>query len=541
MNRKTTTRRSDRPSKTKTKRTRRTTSAKEAETSKARLLGTIDVGSNSIRLAVVEVRPDGSWTFLEELQQPVRLGVDTFAHGAISPDSMRATCEVINQFKDVLATYRVDTVRAVATSAVREADNRDTFIDRVAQETGIGLETIEAVEESSLTFSYLRNFLGDRHGFDDGGLVIDIGAGSVEIMLVRGGNLVFSESQRTGTLRLLQLLGGASERRALQILGPFIQQNINIFGRVHPLCEIETLFVNCPLAARAFADTPGVEWSGAVAHLAPDRLREIAREAYGLDANARAGRFDIRASEAEELLPSLMIIERFLDLACAERVVVFDVSMIDCLIHDMTSAGADRDRSLEFEQQVRSGAKFIGEKYHFDREHHEHVTWLTLALFDALEDLHGLGPHARLLLETAGILHDIGIYVSTRAHHKHSAYLVAASEIAGLSEDDIRIVSNVVRYHRKAMPKAAHTEYNILSRDDRLMVSKLSAILRIADALDRSHRRRIKSLRVELTPSEMVLWAESHEELSIEEWALPAKADFFKSLYGLEVVLRRDR
>ncbi len=525
------------------KKTRSTTRSKdrrggEPASSPPRLFGAIDMGSNSIRLGVVEATGADTWRYLDKLTLPVRLGVDTFTDGSISSDSMRATCEVLNRFKEVLDSYRVSDYRAVATSAVREADNRDTFLDRVHQQTGINLEVLEAVEESSLTFDYLRQHLGKALGGKKSTLVADIGSGSVELMLIEDGRLVLSESQRTGTLRLLQLLHNASERRARQILQPFIQQSINTFGRVHLLEATPNLLVLSSLVQRGLVEYDGVARRGDLVQTDPQTFDGFAGSVLEMTADQRSRRFDLGSADAEELLPSVVLVESLLELTRAEALKVVEVTMLDCLILQMLTGGSDLVEGLE--QQVRSATVSVGEKYRYDREHHQQVTRLALVVFDSLRDLHALGDRERLLLEVAGQLHDIGIFVSTRAHHKHSAYLIAASEIVGLSEDDLRIVSNVARYHRRALPKVAHLDYTTLPRDDRMVVSKLSAMLRIADALDRAHESRIRELRVEVTSRELVLWVKAPGELTIEEWALEQKADFFKSLYGLEVVLRRD-
>jgi exopolyphosphatase/guanosine-5'-triphosphate,3'-diphosphate pyrophosphatase len=177
--------------------------------------------------------------------------------------------------------------------------------------------------------------------------------------------------------------------------------------------------------------------------------------------------------------------------------------------------------------------------YHFDEAHSLHVTDLALQLFDQLQALHGLSPADRTLLRTSGILHDIGLYISARMHHKHSMYLVSHSECFGLTTEQMHLVSVICRYHRRATPRPQHLEYASLSRDNRLRVSKLAAILRMADSLDRSHDAAIRQVRCEVEENQLVLDVQTEADTVLDELSLANKADLFESLYGLPVVLRR--
>ena len=192
----------------------------------------------------------------------------------------------------------------------------------------------------------------------------------------------------------------------------------------------------------------------------------------------------------------------------------------------------------DFEQQVLESADTLGQRYRVDREHGQQVATLAARLFDELREEHGLGDRERLLLKVAGLLHDIGIYVSLRGHHKHSQYILAESQIFGLSAEETAIVSNLARYHRRGTPQRTHVPYVALDRRDRLVVNKLAAILRIANALDAEHVQKVRAIHVTRRGSTWVLQLEGTGDLTMERLAATARADMFVETFGRQVIVQ---
>jgi exopolyphosphatase/guanosine-5'-triphosphate,3'-diphosphate pyrophosphatase len=199
--------------------------------------------------------------------------------------------------------------------------------------------------------------------------------------------------------------------------------------------------------------------------------------------------------------------------------------------------GIDPELQEEFFSQIIASAINLGRKYHFDEAHGRHVTQLALALFDDLHTIHGLDRRDRLLLEVAALLHDIGMFVRTSGHHKHSQYIVANSEIFGLHQDDLAIISNVIRYHRKAPPNSTHIAYIALQREDRIKVLKLAAILRVADALDRGHTQRISNITVKIRSDAIEITVPEGNDFTLERIGLEEKSDIFQDVFGYSVFL----
>jgi exopolyphosphatase / guanosine-5'-triphosphate,3'-diphosphate pyrophosphatase len=193
----------------------------------------------------------------------------------------------------------------------------------------------------------------------------------------------------------------------------------------------------------------------------------------------------------------------------------------------------------EFEAQVLASAEAVGHKHRFDRDHGRHVMWLATQMFDVFRDDHGLGERERLYLQVAAMLHDIGIYVSPRGHHKHSQYLLAASQIFGLSNDETAIVSNIARYHRRATPQKSHLPYVALDRQDRVVVDKLAAILRVANALDAEHLQKVTGFSLIRGERSWVFEIDGTGDLTMEQLAATARADMFLNTFGQQLVIRR--
>ena len=247
--------------------------------------------------------------------------------------------------------------------------------------------------------------------------------------------------------------------------------------------------------------------------------------------------FQISYSDAELLVPGLLMYRLFLDQTAADEVIVARVSMREgVLVSNGATAGGPPG---ELRPQKIANAISLGRRYRFDERHARHVALLACRLFDELQTDHGLGAPQRVLLEMSAILHDIGMAIRASGHHKHGHYIVSNSEIFGLTARDQAIVANVVRYHRRALPSPSHQSYMALARADRLVVTKLAALLRVADALDRSHQARVRDLKVETGPDEAIIYCDYGGNLALKTLALERKADLFQEALGRRVRLER--
>lgn len=514
---------------------------KESPFSPSYRFAAIDIGSTSVRLSVAEIDRKGNRRVLDELVHPVSLGLDTFRVGFVTPPTLRALCQVLKNFRRVLAEYGVTEWRCVATSAIREATNREVLVDRIAHETGFKLDVIDAVEECRLTYQILEPFLR-RHvkGGRSYSLVLDLGGGSTEMMVLRGSNLVLAGTRRLGVIRLYQHVAQtdpANERALLEsVIHNVVKSALELF-RAYP---IRSCLVINALLAHALAKEPettrleedGIEVTAATVSAA-------AREAALLTAKQLADRFHVGVAEAELLPPTLLVLESFLQGVEAKQIFILPIELLTGIFYDFHLRRQGRDPELAFGKQILRSARGIAEKFHYDDAHAAQVARLSLELYDALHGFLDLGGKSRLYLELAAYLHDIGMFLGESAHHKHSAYIVQSAEIVGLTARERTLIAQITRYHRKAPPRPQHIEFMSLQPDERLRVVKLASLLRIADALDRDHLQGVQGIRVEIGEEELRIGVKTAGDLVVARAALAEKADLFQEITGLRVKLHR--
>jgi len=518
-------------------------SSPEAEKGAPKPLAVIDIGANSVRMVVAQVGADRRIEVLERTQRAVRLGHDTFVTGRLSQRAMSAAIAILRDYKKLFTTYGVESVRAVATSAVREAANGDAFVDRVAMAVDLDLEVLDPAEESRLTVSAVRQAVRDALDVNRGrALLVDVGGGSTLLTMLEGGVIAASGSYALGSIRLREHLAAAGEPpdRSADLLRHQIANVAEAIKRSMPLDKVASFVAmgdDAQFAARhAGEPVPSAEGVHTVGRKAFDRL---VADCTRHPAERLSRKYALPFANAERLAPALLIYQALLHATPVDPMIVCHVSMRDGLLLDMSRRVAGEEDPELAENVVRS-ARSIGEKYRYDERHAEHVAGLAVRLFDALGKEHGLTPRHRLLLRVAGLLHEVGGFVSNRAHHKHSYYLIANSEIFGLRREEVQVVAEVARYHRRASPKPTHLEYLTLPREDRIAVNKLAALLRVADALDRGHAQQVRDVRIETRPGELVLYVQGVADLALERRGIVEKGDMFEDTYGLKVRLEED-
>lgn len=505
------------------------------------VLSVIDVGASGIRMLIAELRPDGSVRTLEELERPLALGRETFHTGTLSAASITKAVAVLRQYKAVMETYGVTHTRAVATSAVRAALNRDTFLDRVFLATGIEVDVIEGSQETLLTFAAVQRALASQPEYREGeALLFELGGGSSEWALMRDGEVMASITHDFGTVRMRELLrSGAGDRRArTRLIQHGVKEMLGTVRASLPFERIASLVAvgsEARFAARALAARTGGELPELTAIAAKD-LRKLADQILAMTPDEVAATYVLTAGEAESLAPAFLAYAELIRLASVDRLLVPRASMRDGLLLQM--AGSIRSGStVLFPEQTIAAALNLARKYHADERHGLQTAALARTIFDVTSARHRMGERELLLLEVASIVHDIGAFVEARGHHRHTYYLVSHSEIFGLSSMDLEMVANVARYHRRAGPQSDHPAYASLPRAARLTVNRLSALLRVADALDKSHAQRVQEPKISIEGDELRIEVASGEDLALERMTLDEKGGLFEEVFGLKPVL----
>ena len=517
--------------------------AAPASPARGRTLAVIDIGSTSVRMEIAEVAPDGALRTLDRLQKPVPLGRDTFTHGRISQESIQTCVDILKGFRRVMEEYGVTApaqMRAVATSSVREAQNRDTFLDRLYMATRINVEAIEESEETRLTYLAVHGIVKHEPDLQKGdSLIIEVGGGDTELLLVQDGHVTYSNSYRIGTLRMREMLDQhrAPEKKLPAILAQQIQLSVDQMRRSVPVSRAARL-VAVAGDARFAASHLSPQWAEqSLARLEVKPFAAFAKKLAPMSVDELVRTYRVSYAEATTIAPALMAYAQIAKMFEVETVLVPKTSLRQGLLLELLGG---ETRTKEFTGQVVYSALALGTKYGFDARHARQVADLTLQLYRELQPEHQLGPRFELILHIAALLHEIGSFVSDRSHHKHSMYLILNSDLFGISRHDTALIALVARYHRRAAPQPYHEVFSTLERDDRLAVVKLAAILRVADALDRNHMQQARELAFAREKGRFVITVRDMEDLTLERMALADKGGMFKDVYGMEVVLRAD-
>lgn len=501
----------------------------------------IEIGSTGIRLLIASIDAAGGIKVIDRAGKPSRIGRDVFTQGSIGREAIRESIAVLSSFRELLQGYGIapEDAMVIATSALREAANRDTFVDRVSLQTGFRIRIVEDIEENHLMYLAVQQAMQDGRKLlaRSNAMILEVGGGTTEIMLLRRGKMVSSHSLHIGTLRLDEQMreAGAPKNYLHEYLESNIRTACDLMTEDMPLESVKT-FIVIGADARFAAYCVSGKHMDLYSVLDRDDFIAFAETVSKLSIEECIAKYHLPWSEAEGLASGLAIESLFLSRTGADLVIVPNVSIREGLLLAEVR-GLDPGVEDELKRQVVASAVALGKRYHYDETHARHVRALCVAIFDALSKEHGLGNHERLLLETAAILHDIGTYIRASGHHRHGEYIVANSEIFGLNRSDINIVSNVVRYHRRAPPSPSHVNYISLPREDRTTVMKLSAILRVADALDRNHSGRVADARFEKSGDKFLISSPKDLDLSLEKLSLADKGDLFEDVFGLVPVI----
>jgi exopolyphosphatase/guanosine-5'-triphosphate,3'-diphosphate pyrophosphatase len=505
------------------------------------LTAIIEIGSTGIRLHVAEIHGDGVWKVLDRAVRPVGLGRDVFTTGVLSRESVLECLTVLQNYKELLAGWSIEdeNIHLIATSALRAARNRDVFIDRVHQETGFQLVIIEGIEENRLIYLAVRFALKQDIPlfWRANSMIIDIGGGSTEIMLLRRGQMVAAHSLKLGTIIIDQhsrhgLGAGIFYER-------FLNENIkNTLGLLN--MEMDLAYVRTIVAsgndAKIAADQAGKQLNENCKIITREDFLKFSEKVRNYTIDDCINQFNISYVEAEVLIPGLLVLKLFLERSGAANIAVPLVTIRDGYLVDLSS-GVDASLQDEFFSQVIASALNLGRKFHFDEAHSRHVALHCMSLFDALTKEHGMTRRHRIMLEIAAILHDVGTYIRSSGHQKHGQYIVANSEIFGLHHDELMIIANVINYHRGDPPTSSDIEYIKLQREERILVLKMASILRIADALDRGHSQQIKKINIERRQETIVLHVDRAYDLSLELMGIEEKGKMFQDVFGYKVIL----
>jgi len=498
-------------------------------------LAAIDVGTNSIHLIVADVNlRNGQFKILDREKEVVRLGAGSTDMKYLSESAMERGVHTLRRYK-MIADSHDAAVRAVATSAVREALNQDEFIRRVKTLTGVKLEIASGFEEARLIHLGVLQALpiyNKQH------LLVDIGGGSTEFLVGRQRRILYNNSLKLGAVRLTQRFFPDQKysRKVVKECREFVRGMLSPIKRSvkHEHYEVAAgtsgTILTVANIIRLRRDEDEENSLNNFTFSRDDLLDTVDRI---IDAESPQDRIDIDGidpARADIIVAGAIILGEIFTELGIRFMMVSEYALREGIILDSVEKMNPRRRTNHVRDLRYSNVRHLAESLHFEKVHSRQVAKLALRLFDQTSRIHRMGVQDREYLEAAAMLHEVGLFVSHAQHHRHSYYLIRNSELLGFTENEKEIIANIARYHRKSHPKIKHEGYRRLSADDQRTVAKLASILRIADGLDRTHASAVADLRCRISGRKVDVFLQRANGLPVEleVWGAERKKKLFE-------------
>lgn len=494
-------------------------------------IAAIDVGTNSIHMIVVEEQKHG-FRVIDKEKEMVQLGRGSLEGRPLTDDAIERGVEAMKKMAGIAERWKVNEVVAVATSAIREAPNRRRFLSLAQKASGIRIRVISGEEEADYIYRAVRSAI-DFHGGT--ALAVDIGGGSVELIAGTADQVYFTSSEPLGALRMSQMfdLQRAATPAMVDECRGYVRkrlkktlQRVAHLGFDFSVGTSGTVVTLAALASNGESMTSGLRW------LSRKRLRELIDLLTPLSAADRAKRFALDIRRAETILGGAIVLDEIMRGLKLEQIRACDAALRDGIVDSVLSRVSE---PKERGSVRRSSVMSLVERSDVERTHATHVARLALRIFDQTQELHRFRTGERELLEYAALLHEVGMHVAYQGHHKHSYYLISHAGLRGFTTDQVAIVANVARYYRKAPPKIADDNFAQLSETQQDVVRKLSAILRIADALDRGRRRAVRDVGVESQEGKVRFHVRLRGDGDVEVEAVTKRIKYFGKVFATDV------
>lgn len=510
---------------------------KPIKKNKFETVAVIDIGSNELRLRIAE-NAKGKLKYLESLSFPLSLGRDTFDTGKISFEKVDKACDIIKNYLQVASELGVSKVRAVTTTAVREALNRDYILDQIKLKTSLNIQVYDNTEEKLYIYKMMSRLLGEET--KESAMMVYLGAGNIGISILNSGKIHFAQNISIGSLRVSEIFFRVQEYSTefFVVLEEYIAGFMDVIKEDFP-DEIPKNFIASGHEISMLAKLCQAKKDHNFLYISKKNLNALYEEIKYKSVDRLASDYELTEEKAEVLLPAICIYKHLLEFTKSESIVTPLVFLSDALIYEMLFPDVFAKIHKEFYKSTILSAEKLAKKYGAMEAHYALVEKYALKIFDKMKKIHGMGGREKLLLQTAAILHDIGKFVSVRNHYRHSYNILTGTDIVGLNLLDINIVANLCLYHSRITPDLNDPGYKNLNRRNRVLVSKLTAILRIADSLDRSREQKFTDIDVQVTEDELTITITTNKNIELEQWSFNTKSAFFQEVFGLKAILKK--
>lgn len=504
----------------------------------------IDVGSFELSMKIFEISAKTGMREIDHIMHHIDLGMDTYATGKISYARVDELCRYLNEYTQIMKSYKVSDYKAYGTSAIRETENTTIILDQVRQRTGIRIEVISNLEQRFLDYKAIA-FKGEAFNrfIEKGTVIVDIGGGSIQFSLFDKDTLIATQNMRLGVLRIRDYLNHLDVGRAQYelLIGELVNSQFAVFKKLYLKDKQITniIIVDDYISLLMQKKLSSGEISGQADVKAFHGLMGLLREKTPQELTRF---FDMSEESIALLYISYLLLTRIIEMMDAKLLWAPGVSLCDGIAYEYAHNNKIILPEHDFEQDIIACARNISKRYMGSRKRGETLEKIALTIFDSMKRVHGLGARERLLLRIATLLHDCGKYISLVNLGECSYSIIMATEIIGLSHVEREIVANVVKYN--------HLEFeyyddmgrqSTLDKESYLKIAKLTAILRVANGLDRSHKQKFRNVKTRLRENELVITVETNEDITLEKGMFNHRAEFFEEVYSVRPVIKQKR
>jgi exopolyphosphatase / guanosine-5'-triphosphate,3'-diphosphate pyrophosphatase len=503
-------------------------------------LAAIDVGTNTIRLTVAEIESDGTYRILDEEREMVRLGEHLERTGRLSDEAIERALAAIGKMKAIADGFEVRETRAIATSAVREAANGRAFCREVLRRHKVRIDVISGEEEAQLAFgSASRHFNLEGRST----AVVDIGGGSLEVILATGTVIDQVHSLPLGAVRVTERLVRSDplKEKHWKLMRKEIDRSLRSIG--NPLHRAEIMVGSggtfTALAHMAKWQREGRHGSVQGYVLTPAEVVHLLDQLREAPLDVRRQISGLSPDRADIIVAGATVISRLVKRLGTQQILINESGIREGLLLRMISdlLGGSAAGQIPQPTDRMEWVRLFARKCRSNERHCEHVATLALQIFDGVKARYRLLASGRDILQAAALLHDIGYLISHSKHHKHAYHLVMHGDLPTFDPHEVEMIANVARYHRRAFPKKSHPNLTGMSREDRHLVGQLSGILRIADGLDRTHASSVSAVKIRMAGNRLRLEIEAASDPDVERADAERKSDLFKKAFDTELDL----
>lgn len=499
----------------------------------------IDIGSYEVSMKIFELSKKIGFRELNDVRYSLELGKGVYSNGKLDAQMLDVLCETLNDFKRMMQDFGVVEYRACGTSALRELTNPLIIVEQIYRRTGFKVEILSNAEQHFLGYKSIAAIeRGFKKMIQKGTAILDVGGGSLQVSLFDKDALVTTQSLKMGSLRIRQRLQELEKTTIHydKLVEEFIRNDLTNFQRLY----LKDRDIKNVILMGDFITDMIFQEEMKDKIITRNEFMKRYEDTVDKTEDVLAQEMEIDPEYASLVVPTMVVCRSFIDIFQAEALWAPGVSLLDGIAYDYAEKKKFIRSVHNFENDILVTSKNIAKRYSSSKSHIQGTMNLCLNIFDSMKKVHGMGKRERLLIQIAALLHDCGKYISMGNVSECSYQIIMSTEIIGLSSLERKMIAYAVRYNTTAF--ADYDEIQMLGagidRESYIKIAKMTAILRLANAMDRSHCQKVKGIKTVLKDRELQMVMDSSQDISLELGLLQDKVAFFEEVFGIRLVIR---